>query len=253
MSDSVAAARPPWRNIPLELSAPLEYAVNRLRPPDMHSWPRGNGRPVLLLPGFGQSSASLETLRQTLQQQEFKAQAWDLGRNLGLKPGMSARLLETLEAQRQAHGQSAALVGWSLGGVIARELARKAPHLVSHVITLGSPIAGPYATTLQPLFRLLNPGQKPASYSPHKHTAPPVRCTAVFTRSDGIVAWPTSRELEDSNTENIEVRGAHLGLGFNPAVWFVICHRLSPTTSAEPFRWPDQGARPPGRFWRRGI
>lgn len=253
MSDSVASARPPWGNVPLELCAPLEYALNRLRPPDMHGWPRGEGRPVLLLPGFGQSEASLGPLSKALRQQDFHSQGWGLGRNLGIKAGMTSRLLDTLEAQRQSHGQAPALVGWSLGGTIARELARKAPHLVSQVITLGSPIAGPYATTLQPLFRLLNPGQKTASYSAQRHTAPPVRCTAVFTRSDGIVAWPTSQELEGSNTENIEVHGAHLGLGFNPAVWFLICHRLSPATSAEPFRWPDQRTSPPGRFWRRVI
>ncbi|MGJ8668624.1 MAG: esterase/lipase family protein [Oceanococcus sp.] len=195
-------------------------------------WPRGDGLAVLIIPGFGQSEKSTHGLRNILQQQGFQTLDWGMGRNMGLKPGMTTKLLNKLRKLHQNNGQAAAVVGWSLGGVIARELARKDPTLVSHVISLGSPIAGGHSTTLQPLLGLINgkaKGRK-AGHDPQRYAPPPVPCTALYTRSDGIVNWQAALEPDTARTENIEVHGSHLGLGFNPAVWLAICHRLSPQT-----------------------
>lgn len=238
MANAVPHWRPPWLHLPRESRALLEW----LRQPEvgeLSHWPNGQGMPVLVIPGFGQSAKSTAALRRLLQTQGFVTSDWQQGRNMGLKPGMTGALLALIGELHARHQQPVALVGWSLGGVIARELARKQPELVAHVISLGSPLAGPQTTTLDTLFRAINrkagprPGHDPARYAP-----PPVPCTAIYTRSDGIVNWRASREPDAPNTENIEVRGSHLGLGFNPDVWHAICHRLSPATRQMPYSKP---------------
>ncbi len=191
-----------------------------------------------MIPGFGQSHGSTTALRRLLKLQDFHALDWGLGRNLGLKRGMTARLLAQLDELIQHFDHPPALIGWSLGGVLARELARKAPEKVHHVVSLGSPIAGGHATTIEPLFARLNPGTGRAGHDPARYQPPPVPCTAIYSRRDGIVAWQAAMEPDAPNTENIEVEGSHMGLGFNPRVWFAICHRLSPHTAGQPFTWP---------------
>lgn len=251
-ADHATDSGPPWSRLPLELRAVGEYLRARWRPPATANWPRGHGLPVLVLPGFGQSDASTELLRQVLLRQGFETQGWGLGRNLGLQKGMTGQLIHRIEALQDAHGETPALIGWSLGGVIARELARKIPRQVRQVISLGSPLAGPQATTIQPLFRLLNPGQPAASHDPKRYQPPPVPCCALYTRQDGIVAWQSACEPQTGDTQNIEVCGSHLGLGFNPAVWYALCHRLSPDTAQQPFSWrPEHGrhGKDIGKAW----
>ena len=225
--------RPPWRKLPRELMALKEF-LNQAKHQHPH-WPQGQGQPVLVIPGFGQSASSTQAIRAMLSAQGFDAYDWGLGRNLGMKPGMTGRLLQQLEQLKTQNGQACALLGWSLGGVLARELARKKPALVSHVISLGSPIAGAHSTTLYPLFNALNGPGKAGGFDAQRYAPPPVPCTAIYTRDDGIVNWQASLEPETPQSENIEVRGSHLGLGFNPAVWHIVCHRLSPQTKDQPY------------------
>ncbi len=240
-----ASWTPPWRNLPWEMRSVLEAARSRLLPPASGDWPRGDGLPVLVIPGFGQGQGSTAAMRRLLKLQDFQALDWGLGRNLGLKKGMTARLLRQLDELAEHFGRPAALLGWSLGGVLARELARKAPDKVCHVISLGSPLAGGHATTIEPLFARLNPGAARAGHDPARYQPPPVPCTAIYSRRDGIVAWQAAMEPTAPNTENIEVAGSHMGLGFNPRVWYAICHRLSPQTAGQAFGWPDHwSARP---------
>ena len=137
------------------------------------------------------------------------------------------------EGKAELHDANGAvtLVGWSLGGVFAREMARHQPQLVRRVITLGSPINGhPDANNMVALFRLANRG-KPVKTDldgfARRIQPPPVPCTAIYTRSDGIVAWRASVEDAALNTENVEVRGSHMGLPFNSAVIRVIVERLA--------------------------
>ena len=224
---------PPWRNLPLEARVMLEYA-RMPRSLDTALWPRGEQQPVLVIPGFGQSDRSTAPLRAILNKQGFVSHGWNHGKNLGLKPGMTSALLQQINALYDQHQTPVALVGWSLGGVLARELARKCPDRILRVISLGSPLAGGHSTTLQALFDLLNRSQGPG-HVPERYAPPAVRCTAVYSRQDGIVNWRASREPETPLTENIEVKGSHMGLGFNPAVWHIVCHRLSPTTCNEPY------------------
>lgn len=172
---------------------------------------RGDGHPVVVLPGFTASDQSTRVLRQYLRSIGYDARPWNLGRNLGLR---EAGAFDALHAQidriTQQAGQRVSLVGWSLGGVHARNLARRTPQHVRQVITLGSPL-----------------GASPSARVP---------CTAIYSRTDGIVAWRMAMEGPGTLTDNIEVYGSHCGLGFNPAVYYAIADRLAlPEGEFEPF------------------
>ncbi len=236
MPDSPSNWTPPWLHLAGESRAIVEW-LRKPNPAAASSWPRGDGAPVLVIPGFGQSDDSTRPLRDMLKAQGYAPHGWQQGRNMGLKSGMTGALLKSIEQLHDAHQRPVALIGWSLGGVIARELARKQPDRIAHVITLGSPLAGGQATTLDTLFSLINRSKGPkAGHDPLRYQPPPVPCTAIYTRSDGIVNWRASCEPQAENTENIEVRGSHMGLGVNPQVWRAICHRLSPETRNNAYR-----------------
>lgn len=237
--------RPPWQTLPLELRAPVEYLRSFRHNHPRPDWPQGQGQTVLVIPGFGQSDSSTQPLRRFLQCQGFSPAGWQLGRNKGLASGMTAHLLALIESLHESSGERVSLVGWSLGGIFARELARKKTRWIDRVITLGSPIAGGHATTVQALLERLH-RQRGSGHDPERYLPPPVPCTAIYTRSDGIVAWPAALEPDTAQTENIEVRGSHMGLGFNPAVWYAVCHRLSPITRELAFAWPEKHVQPPG-------
>ena len=126
-------------------------------------------------------------------------------------------------------GQPVSLVGWSRGGIIAREAARAAPEAVRMVITLGSPFAAPAASNVGVFWRRLTGETLPASTEQLRAlSAPlPVPSTSIYSRSDGVVAWRACRQAEGALSENVEVRGSHIGLGFNPAALWVVADRLA--------------------------
>ena len=202
--------------------------------PILGTAPRGDGHPVLVLPGFIANDVSTAVLRRYLKRLGYDAHAWELGRNLG--PRSIGREGEKLEARLHAihanTGQKVSLVGWSLGGVMARLLARRAPDAVRQVITLGSPFAGsPRATNVWRVYQLLT-GHRIDDAHTRAHleevaAPPPVPTTAIYSREDGIVAWQACREAGAPDTENIEVHGSHIGLGINPTVLYAVADRLA--------------------------
>jgi len=174
-------------------------------------------RPVLVLPGFGASDTSTVALRTHIGGLGHPVHRWRQGRNDGptreIIEGLSARFRHLSER----HEQPIALVGWSLGGVFAWALARRSPELVSHVITLGSPLrrTGLSAGKL------------------------PVPTTSIWSRRDGIVSWQDSVIEEGDRAENIEVRSTHFTLGFDPLVLVAITDRLGQSDDGwRPFRPP---------------
>ncbi len=192
--------------------------------------PRGDGQPVLVLPGFGASDVSTRPLRRGLGRLGYSSYGWAQGTNLGMNRKRKALLVTQLQAIHARHGQPVALVGWSLGGVFARELARVFPDQVSQVFSLGSPINGdPDANNVSALFRLFNPQRQNPDRDAFREriTPPPVRCTAIYTREDGIVSWPCCLENAGPLTENVEVQGTHVGLPWNPQVLAAIAERLA--------------------------
>jgi pimeloyl-ACP methyl ester carboxylesterase len=205
--------------------------------------PHGDGHPVLVLPGLGGSDVSTRALRGTLRRLDYQVHGWRLGRNIGPTERAVSGMRGLLDELTEEHGKAVSLVGWSLGGIFARELARQAPDRVRQVVTLGSP------------FRLARAGQSRAAwlydrYS-HLHVAPytlplekgtrPLRVptTSVYSRCDGIVAWQACLNPAARRAENIAVYGSHLGLGHNPAVVWAVADRLAqPEGRWRPFQPP---------------
>jgi pimeloyl-ACP methyl ester carboxylesterase len=196
--------------------------------------PKGDGHPVMLLPGFMASEGSMKPLATYLKKLGYEVFHWDLGRNLGPKAigPNGERLIARLDDIYAKTGKKVSLVGWSLGGTLARQLSRRRPDLVRQVISLGSPITGsPKSTNAWRAYQMMT-GQKVddpqvQEQMVESHHVPPVPSTAIFSKHDGIVAWQNSREPKAAQTDNIEVRGSHCGLGVNPAVMWAIADRLA--------------------------
>lgn len=205
--------------------------------------PRGDGHPVLVLPGFTTTDRSTAVLRRYLTRMGYDAHTWDLGRNLGPRAvGLQGeKLVDRLNAVHELTGKKVSLVGWSLGGVMARMVSRRVPDAVRQVISLGSPFTGtPRATNVWRAYELLT-GQRIDDNHTREQlresaTPPPVPSTAIWSREDGIVAWQNCVEPFASNSDNIEVHGSHCGLGVNPAVLYAVADRLAqPEDDWKPF------------------
>lgn len=233
------AKRPAWHHLLTEGRAGLEFGMTTLLMPFLMQAPKGDGHPVLVLPGFLASDISTRPLRTFLTLKGYSAEGWKLGRNMGgdIIGGhqvLSDRLIDRFLSMALTHQKKVSLVGWSLGGILARELARIAPDYVRQVITLGSPFNGPQGTAplAASLFKLFN-GDKSAQEPKAMRrmlTPPPVPCSAIFSRSDGIAHWQAcidDQHKQHNNAENIEVKGSHIGLGHNPQVIWIIANRLA--------------------------
>lgn len=211
--------------------ASAELSALLLATPYLQLAPRGDGHPVLVLPGFVTSDASTWALRRYLSSLGYDVHAWKLGRNTGPKciGARGERLERRLEEIRAEAGRSVSLIGWSLGGVMARELARSEPASVRQVITLGSPFTGnPHATNVSKLYETVS-GEKvdDPRLLAKRGRPPPVPSTAIYSKTDGIVAWRNCQEPAGPQTDNVEVRGSHFGLVVNPAALFAIADRLA--------------------------
>ena len=231
--------KPPSRELLLlEIRAIWELSAFFTTYPLLRLAPRGDGHPVLVLPGLAASDVSTRPLRRYLKDQGYAAHGWKLGPNRGPRPGAEAKMQDRLAELHDRHGRRVSVIGWSLGGIFAREMARRAPEQVRCVITLGSPFSGaPKASNAWKLYERAS--QRKVEDWPERErmkTPPPVPSTAIYSRSDGIVAWQGCREQEGPTSENIEVEGSHCGLGHNPAVLYAIADRLAqPEGAWRPF------------------
>jgi len=200
--------------------------------------PSGDGHPVLVLPGLAASDFSTRPLRTYLTAQGYAAYGWKQGLNRGPRPGVEAKIDAWLAELAGRYQRKVSLIGWSLGGVFAREAARRSSEQVRQVITLGSPFANePKASNAWRLYEVLSGRQiKDWLGREAMKLPPPVPSTAIYTRTDGIVAWRGCLEQESAMTQNIEVEGSHCGLGHNPAVLYAIADRLAlPAGEWRPF------------------
>lgn len=220
---------PPWWLLALEGRAVFEWGAWWLSRPWFRHAPRGPAHPVMTLPGLIAGDRSTWPLRRFLGELGYAAQPWEEGINRGPQPGLQERLLARIEALAEAHGEQVSLIGWSLGGLMARALAWHRPDLVRAVITLGSPLSAlPQHTNAAAVFRLasgLDPGD-PELRSQIGGT-PRVPLTSILSRSDGVVHWRASLAPEGARCESIEVPASHLGLGVNPLALYAIADRLA--------------------------
>jgi pimeloyl-ACP methyl ester carboxylesterase len=230
----------------------LELSALAAAAPLLDRADRGDGHPVLVLPGFATSDRAMRLLRRYLKKLGYEAHAWDLGRNLGSRAvgAEGEKLAERLDTIHEDAGRKVSLVGWSLGGIMARELAKQAPDKVRQVITLASPFTGdPQACRVTRLYeqvtgeRLDSPENRERADAWRK--SPPVPCTAIFSRADGIVSWRNCIEPAGPLTDNVEVYGSHFGMSVNPAVLHVLADRLAqPEGDWKPFE---------RRGWRASV
>lgn len=194
--------------------------------------PQGDNHPVLTLPGFLASSRSTLPLRNYLAGLGYKSHRWKLGSNMGYSHKLHDAMRDRVVELADRYGEKISLIGWSLGGVYARELAREMPDLVRQVISMGSPFRGhPSSSNVHKIFDMISEvpyDELPIEFLRNMATAPPVPTTALYTRGDGVVAWQSTVELSERyDVENIHVGGAHMGLGFNPRVLVALADRLA--------------------------
>ena len=201
--------------------------------------PPGDGHPVMVLPGFLGGDGYNAALRRFLGQRNYGVHGWGMGRNLGPREGVLEGLRERIRELTDRYQGPISLVGHSLGGIFARELARETPERIRQVISLGSPFGEGRISASIParLFMALNPAETLPVAQDTLHVAPPVPTTAIYSRGDGIVNWQTTLQINGhAQTQSIRVRGSHCGMTLNPSIWFLIAERLSqPAGSWRPF------------------
>jgi pimeloyl-ACP methyl ester carboxylesterase len=214
----------------LELRAGWELAAGVAAMPWLRLAPRGDGHPVLVLPGLVASDASTKLLRDFLRRRGYDVHGWGLGRNYGPRAGVEDAMLATIDRLHAQSGRKLSLIGQSLGGAYARLLAAQRPEAVRSVITLGSPVAGhPRASNAWRVYEFTS-GR--SAHDPKRWQqvtqAPQVPTTSIYSRSDGVVAWQSSIESSAlPHTENIEVVSSHIGMAVHPLVLFAVADRLA--------------------------
>jgi pimeloyl-ACP methyl ester carboxylesterase len=233
----------------LELRAIGERVRMEAAMPLLERLSGGDGHTVIVLPGFTADDRSTRPLRNLLNTLGYDARGWGLGINLGPSHEIveGLRILFERLLERTQHFS---IIGWSLGGVYAREIARELPDNVRQVITLGSPLEMVHGddSATRRLWDELEPIYDQTAHRSvrESHRPPlPVPASAVYSRTDGIVHWRACLTVPNATSENIEVYGSHCGLGFNTTVTYVIADRLAqPEGTWEPFKAP---------LWLRGA
>jgi len=198
--------------------------------PKLARQPRGRGQCVLVLPGYGAGDASTALLRAYLRFLGYQPRGWGLGRNDGEVPDLLPRVVERLEAVAREEGSAVRVIGWSLGGYLGREAARERPQAARQVITLGSPVVGgPKYTAVAGAYRLrgIDLDEIEAAVAERNRLPLATPVTAVYSRSDGVVAWQACIDRHAQNVEHVEVETTHLGLGLSPEVFQIIAERLA--------------------------
>ncbi len=190
--------------------------------------PKGNNDPVILIPGWKAPQESMAPLRRFLLSKNLDARHWGLGTNHGNPEADSESLAETVAAEVARTGRRVALVGWSLGGVIARETARIAPGAVSQVITYGTPATG--GPTFTPAARVYGKSEckRIARVQTRLDLQNPIMqpIAAIFTRRDKVVSWPACIDRASPHVTHYEVGSTHFSLGFDPDVWQIVVECL---------------------------
>ncbi len=225
----------------LEARAPWELAAMAAAGPLLRRLPRGDTHPVLVFPGLGANDLTTLPIRNLLDELGHVALPWQQGFNFGPRPGVLDQCEADVRATYARYHRRVSLVGWSLGGLYAREVAKRVPEMVRSVVTLGTPFTGhPRATNAWRFFEMVSghsstdPEQLDALRAP-----PPVPCTSIYSRTDGVVAWRCSVNAPAPLAENVHVPASHIGLGVNPLALYAIADRLAqPSGRWKPFAPP---------------
>lgn len=233
----------PWL-LALEWRAPWEFGAVLPAWPLLQMAPEGDGHPVVVFPGLSASDSSTIPLRRYLASLRHDTHGWTQGFNFGPRAGVLSQAMDHVKRLVDHNGRKASLLGWSLGGVYAREIAKELPDHVRGVITLGTPFSGPPRSTNAWRIYEVTSGRRIQDDATRfrLHEPPPVPTTSIYSRTDGIVAWQGSVQRpvrHNPHTENIEVVASHIGIGLNPSTWWAVADRLAqPEGAWQPFRPP---------------
>lgn len=196
----------------------------------MKHLPKGDNHPVIVYPGFLGSAHSTAPMRNLLRDLGYHVYDWGMGRNMIFNPSREEEMHIFVREIARKHKQKVSLIGWSLGGVYVREIAKIQPRFVRQVISMGSPLTGgKHASRVRTLFEAINgkPTAETQARLEHLNDVPSVPSTSIYSKTDGIVHWHGSLQNETQISQNIQVPASHIGLGFNPLVMFVLADRLS--------------------------
>jgi predicted esterase YcpF (UPF0227 family) len=228
---STSLRAPPISLLAMEpVRALFDYCASRL---GCEAVPVGDGHPVVVYPGLAGGAFSTGHLRRFLQESGFTVHDWEGGINTG--PGgvfehWLGELVQRVRTLQLEHGRKVSLVGWSLGGVYAREIAKCCPESVRQVITLGTPFGalgqGNHAGTVYKLLNRHN-SQLTPKLETRLRECPPVPTTSIFSKTDGIVSWRGCIERKTASSESVEVTASHLGMGTHPQVLRIVANRLA--------------------------
>jgi hypothetical protein len=223
------AGAPSWRLLVAESTSPLESARLLVAAPRLSRMPRGDGHVVVDVPGWRASELSGLPLRRYLSWLGYDARGWGFGTNTGNPVRDAERLTEVVAQLAEASGRPVSLVGWSLGGVISREVARERPDLVHRVITYGTPVVGGPNHTVVAGAYSHEVRNEASRVTAELHASRPITVplTVMYSRRDGIVSWRACLDRHSPDVEHVEVRSSHIGMGVDPDVWGVVASRLA--------------------------
>ena len=208
----------------------LEFARLMAASPVLALQPKGRGQSVIVLPGFSASNTSTVPLRRYLTWLGYEVHGWELGRNTGNVRELWPQVFDEVRQIYARSGSPVDIVGWSLGGVIAREVARDHPEIVRQVITMGSPVVGGAKyTSMSRLFkqRGVDLDEMEATIAARESTPIRVPVTSIYSKNDGVVGWEASIDQHNTQVEHLEVYTTHLGLGISPDVFKIIARKLA--------------------------
>jgi pimeloyl-ACP methyl ester carboxylesterase len=194
-------------------------------------------RTAILLPGFGAGPRSMRIMESFLRRRGHRTRDWGLGLNTGDARQLRSKLQRVVDESIATHGEPVVLVGWSLGGYIAREYAREHPGEVRRVVTLGSPvIGGPRYTATAGWYRSQGHDLVAMERAVADRYATPlcVPVTAIYSRRDGVVAWQACIDKWSPDLRHIEVSETHVGLGFAPRVLAIVAEEVERPGTTDP-------------------
>jgi hypothetical protein len=240
MASSLLFPAPPLALLVTEpLRAALEFCAGRLGQPPLV---QGDGHPVIVYPGLGAGPLHTSDLRKHLNACGFDARDWELGVNTGPQGDFDGWLESLVERVRDVHGRherKVSLIGWSLGGVYAREIAKRCPECVRQVVTLATPHKAMDANHAGTMYRML--GGDTSQLTPDMleriGERPPVPLTSVYSKADGVVSWQGCLEQPGPGVENVPVQASHLGMPGHTDVMRIVADRLAqPEGCWRPYR-----------------
>ncbi|MEM7679158.1 MAG: alpha/beta hydrolase [Myxococcota bacterium] len=213
----------------LELRVVGEAALIVPAAPWLCAQPRGSGEDILVIPGYSTSDAATAPLRWYLRRLGYRAHPWGLGVNRGVPEKDAERLIERMDALPD---RPLTVIGWSLGGVIARLVARARPDKISHVVTLGTPVEGGPKYTITANFFSDERNVDLDSFEAHVHKINSeglsVPLTVIYSQCDAIVSWQASVDRYNSHARHIPLRwSSHTGLVLSPFVWATLAQALA--------------------------